>query len=106
MAPTGMPPETCNVIEVVRASAKVRSTITYGEVGQRTGLNAHIVVPHHLGVIWRLCEANELPHLNTIVVSANTRLPGDGYKPNGRPVTWEEYQPIRTAVSAYDWASV
>jgi len=59
-------------------AARMQRVLTYGELEGFTGIAAR---GQHtsLGLIHAYCEHKRCPPLNSIVVSADTRLPGDGF---------------------------
>ena len=76
--------------------ARNRQTMTYGQLGDLVGTTAQNVPQSHLTPIDRYCEANGLPRLMTLVVSALDGYPyatkfGDGL-----------YQ-LREAVYRHNW---
>jgi len=105
MTMASMPAKTPQVFTAVKALAKAQKTPAYGQVGAQVGLSPR-VVHIRLYAIWQWCARNNHPHLNGIVVNKRTGLPGSGYTPFGHPVTWAEFQKIKSAVLAYDWEPV
>ena len=53
--------------------------ITYGNLAERMGMNpkAGVTLGIPLGIIAEYCRLNDLPTLNSIVISQQTRAPGD-----------------------------
>ena len=75
--------------------AGMRSTITYGRLGQLVGTMAQHVAPLHLIPIFNYCQGHNLPHLTTLVVYQCTGVPGYDFGPN----LYEQ----REDVYGHDW---
>lgn len=73
--------------------ARLKTTITYGELGVRIGRH-HRVVPHVLGCLRdEVCTPRHLPLINVIVVNKHTRLPGESFlAPGTGHLSPEEYR--------------
>ncbi|TEU17046.1 MAG: hypothetical protein E3J21_09285 [Anaerolineales bacterium] len=87
--------------------AKMRKTITYGELAKKIGLH-HRATSHLLGYIRdEICAVRGLPLINAIVVNQNSQLPGEGWLPGGTqhlsPDEYKrEYEKLRDEVFACD----
>ena len=68
---------------VLVETATNRSTITYSALAEQIGTSAYYVLPRALGHIWSWCDLERYPHINALVVSQATGIPGQGY-PAGR----------------------
>ena len=79
--------------------------VRYGQVADDVGGIAN-GLGQNLGVIWNFCEENGHPHLNAVVVNADTGLPGDAYTPHGHPVTQREWDAKMSAIRAFPWDGV
>lgn len=64
---------------VLLALALERRTITYGQLGERVGADPRFEIPRGLDPIQEHCDANNLPPLTIIVVSAATGRPSKGF---------------------------
>lgn len=59
--------------------------VTYGELEKfvekefGVGINAHLTVPHKIGLISEICFELGLPMISVVVVNQNTQLPGTGF---------------------------
>jgi len=63
--------------------AKTRSTITYGELGERIGAH-HRAVARPLGYIRdEICIPRGLPLITALVVNKTSRMPGESWLPEG-----------------------
>lgn len=73
--------------------AKMRKTITYGELAGKIGCH-HRAVQHFLGYVRdELCASRDLPLINAIVVNQGTQMPGGGWLPGGtQHLTPDEYR--------------
>ena len=79
-----------------------RATVTYGELAAQIDTSAYFVLPRALGHIWSWCDDNGYPHINALVVSQRTGIPGEGYEPNGRPLAdVGEWAELRDDVHAF-----
>jgi len=105
MTQAGMPSRTAEVFKALTNFAKDGKTPTYGEVGKIAGVY-HRQVRQRLYAIWQWCDSNGHPHLNAIVVNAQTRRSGMGYTPSGHQLSDSEFQTMREQVFAYNWDSV
>lgn len=94
------------VFTILKAKAKAQKTLTYGDIERQTGYSAFYVVPRVLGWLWRWCEKNGYPHINAIVVSKRTGLPGQGYTPQGKSLTHTQFEATKSEVFSFPWDSV
>ena len=72
---------------VLVKTATNQSTITYRDLADQIETHAYYVLPRALGHIWSWCDDHGYPHINALVVSQITGIPGRGYRPYGRPLT-------------------
>lgn len=86
--------------------ANCGKTIHYEELGGRIGANYYRTLPGVLGLLWDWCEQNELPHINALVVSKSSGVPGDGYQPSSRPTSMEGWQKVWREIHCFDWRCV
>ena len=96
------PPSFPDAFPLLVESASNRSTITYGELADQTATSAYFVLPRALGHIWSWCQDNGYPHINALVVSKVTGIPGRGYRPNDHPLSWDDWVEIRDDVYNFD----
>ena len=82
-------------------TATNRSTITYGDLAAQVGTNPHLVLPRALGHIWSWCDDQGYPHINALVVSQTTGIPGRGYRPDDHPLTKDDWFELRDAVHQF-----
>ena len=78
-----------------------RSTITYSDLADQIGTSAYFVLPRALGHIWSWCELERHPHINALVVSKSTGIPGRGYQPNDCRLTHDDWVTIRDEVHRF-----
>ncbi len=100
-----MPTTTAIVFDAVKVFAMAHETPTYGYIEKRVGLPPR-VVQQRLYAIWKWCASMGYPHLNAIVVKANTMRPGQGYTPNGHEISETEFQSMKDKVFAFQWESI
>ncbi len=81
------------------------TTITYGELAERIETFVLTLFPA-LGVLWGWCDERGYPHLNALVVNEKTGMPGDGYKPGGRPLGEKDWRETVAEVHQFDWSDV
>ena len=93
------------VMEHANRNTPRLSTITYGEVAVRMGAadgRAGHTLGRQLGIVGAFCLANNLPALNSVVVTAQTQQPGaEVVLQPGHTVLDEQ-----RAVAKFDWYSV
>ena len=83
-------------------AAANRGLITYGDLAEMAGYadrRAGRVIGRQLGVIGEFCLQNDLPALNSIVVRADSGVPGTGVVHGAERSVSEEQE----AVLAYNW---
>jgi hypothetical protein len=82
-----------------------KRTTTYGEVARAMGYpdaQAGHMLGRQLGIVGKLCALNDLPTLNSIVVTKSTNAPGhEVFLRKGRTVAQEQ-----SDVLEFDWYSV
>jgi len=82
-------------------AARMQRVLTYGDVHDFTGIPAHFQ-GEPLYLIHRYCERKkDYPLLNSIVVSADTGFPGDGFP---KKMTPQQHLEERARVFAYGWS--
>jgi hypothetical protein len=86
---------------VLALAARMQRVLTYTELEGFTG------VPRYgqnraLHLIFLYCEKNELPLLNSIVVSQDSGFPGDEHP---KKLTPEQFLVERARVYAFNWSS-
>ena len=87
--------------------ASRHATVTYGELAAEIDTSAYFVLPRALGHIWSWCADNGYPHINALVVSQRTGIPGGGYQPNGRPLDSLEWSKLRDDVYGFSrWSDL
>jgi len=86
---------------VLVLAAKMHLVLTYGDLEGYTGIMA-LGQGNALGLIHSYCEHRGHPHLNAIVVAADTGVPGTGY-PSER--TLAELLAEHMRVFGFDWSS-
>ena len=69
---------------ILVGSATARCTILYSEIADEIDISAYFVLPRALGHIWSWCDDFGYPHINALVVSKRTGIPGPGYQPHKR----------------------
>ncbi len=94
------------IFDELRKLAGNRRTITYGELAKRCGGSARGMHFPLDNILFNICEHRGLPHLNALVVSSKTGIPGRTYQPHGHPVTRDEWKKIVECVYATDWSGV
>ena len=72
--------------------------IRYGQLGEQLGAHPYTGIPRGLAPIQDHCEANGLPPLTILVVSAASGRPGSGFYDHNRGREEE--------VFGFDWASI
>ena len=82
-----------------------RRPITYGGLASRVGTHPR-PLRHALARIWDWYETNGHPHINVLVVSQDTGLPGIGYTPGGRVLTPRDVERLQQEAFRYDWTPV
>lgn len=83
---------------VLAFAAQMQRVLTYGDVQDFTGIKA-TYQGESLNRIKAYCERKHYPLLNSIVVLADTRLPGGGF-----PISPVELLVEQARVFAFDWA--
>jgi len=90
---------------MTRPSESKKRTITYGEVAQAMGYpdeRAGHMLGRQLGIVGKLCALNDLPTLNSIVVTKSTNAPGDEvFLRKGRTVAQEQADVLR-----FNWYNI
>ena len=86
---------------VLVETATSQSTITYRELATQIGTHAYFVLPRALGHIWSWCDDQGYPHINALVVSQSTGIPGRGYRPNGHPLIRDDWFELRDKVHRF-----
>ena len=81
-------------------------TITYGELGKKIDAHPFYDLPKALGLIWDWCDKNGYPHINALVVSIDTDFPGQGYQPEDRPSSMEEWRKLWGDIHQFDWDDI
>ena len=71
--------------EILKECADNRTTITYGDLGGRIGLEAQEVSDDCLNPIYWYCEAQQWPHLPVLAVYAVPRAPRKPHVRGGVP---------------------
>lgn len=82
--------------------AAKRGLITYGDLAEKAGYadrRAGRLIGRQLGVIGEFCLQNDLPALNSIVVRADSGVPGTGVVHNVARTVSEEQEDVL----AYNW---
>ena len=96
------------ILPILTQCALDHRTISYSALGRLVGVHHRDRSLHFaLGSIWQWCEDTGHPHINAIVVRKSgprTGLPGDGYTPDGIPVSRQNWLPVRDAVFGRDWS--
>ncbi len=85
---------------VLAFAARMQRVVTYAEIEGFTGIAAQ---GQHtaLGLIHAYCDRNHCPLLNSIVVSADTGFPGEGFPKKMTPI---EFLVERARVFAFGWS--
>ena len=86
---------------VLVKTATNQSTITYRDLADQIETHAYYVLPRALGHIWSWCDDKGYPHINALVVSQDTGIPGRGYRPDGHPLTRAEWSDVRDEVHRF-----
>jgi hypothetical protein len=86
---------------VLALAAQIQRVLTYADIEGFTG------IPRYgqnkaLGMIYEFCQRKKYPSLNSIVVSADTGFPGDGF-----PAEMTDIQRLveRARVFAFNWST-
>lgn len=101
-----MPEGTRTVFSYLKKCASQRRTVFYGEIAKTAKLaNQGVAGPLHY--IQDHCWRRGLPPLTAIAVYKSTRLPGNGFRPNGKKkVTEKEWQEMVREVFEFDWSEI
>lgn len=86
-------------------AAKLRSTITYGELSDEVGVIARGLGPH-LARLEKWCAAKGIPPLTVLVVTLGTGLPSDDGTYRGiryGDMSQEELDELQASVFDHDW---
>ena len=94
---------TSQIFEHLKAVAERRDIVWYSDVADDAGGNRLSLGGRELSAIWRICQDRAWPHLNALVVRVINGLPGEGYTPNGSPVTADEFRTIKQEIYDFDW---
>ncbi len=78
--------------------AAERRKVRYGQLGEQLGAHPYTGIPRGLAPIQDYCEANGLPPLTILVVSASSGRPGSGFYDHNRERDGE--------VFGFDWTSM
>ena len=87
---------------VLVETATNQYTITYRALAAEIETHAYYVLPRALGHIWSWCDNQRYPHINALVISQVTGIPGRGYRPNGHPLTREIWVELRDEVHRFN----
>ena len=93
------------VFRLLEASAKLRKTLTYGDVAKRTGGIA-LGVSATLNEILAWTNGRGIPPITILVVRGDTGRPGHGFQPNGHILTHGEFSDLAKTVFEYEWESL
>ena len=66
---------------VLVESATNRCTILYSKLAEKVDTSVYFALPRALWHIWSWCDDLGYPHINALVVSKLTGIPGPGYQP-------------------------
>ena len=81
-------------------ATRMQRVITYGDVAGYMGIDIR-GLGKPLGLIHAYCKRKKYPLLNSIVVSADTGFPGDGFPDNMTPLQFLEE---RARVFTFGWS--
>ena len=88
-----MPARTPEVFAYLKRCAREMRTATYGEIGDAVNLPAIGVNTPLNHIRDRVCLPKGLPWLSALAVNGRTRLPSDGWLPDGAAIG-DEHLPI------------
>ena len=77
--------------------------VFYSEVANEIGGSAQSSGGRELTAIQRECNDRGWPHLNALVVRKKDGLPGDGYKPDGKALSKDEFRLVKQEIYDSDW---
>ena len=113
MPNVAMPAKTPEVFTYLKQCAREERTAEYGEIGDRKDVNlqpAFRLIPLLNYIRDEICVPQGLPWISALVVNKETRLPGNGWLPEGTtianahlPLFWRG---IVLQVFATDWSKV
>ena len=91
------------IFNYLKLVAERRDYVWYSDIADDIGGNRRNLGARELAAIWRVCEGRGWPHLNALVLSVVTKLPGQLYTPHGKPVTTNEYEQMTQEIYDFDW---
>jgi hypothetical protein len=95
---------TSAIFRYLKRIASNRGIVTYSKVEADVGGNRRSMGPNELFEIWQECDKRNWPRLNALVVRKSDGLPGDGYAPDGIPLSKAKFEVEREKIYSCDWS--